>query len=97
MSLTYRRFKRYREAQKKVKVGSIFLTRYEKARIIGARALQISFGASPFVDVPPGMTDPMRISSYELSLNMIPITIMRKLPGGRSQNIPIQWLVQEEM
>ncbi|SRR6056297_184925 len=96
MSLTYRRFKKYREAEKKIKVGSIFLTRYEKARIIGARALQLSFGASTFLDIPPGITDPMKIAAYELDHDVLPITIKRKLPGGKSQNIPIEWLVRED-
>jgi len=37
--------KQYKKVREYVKIGSIFLTRYEKARIVGARALQISFGA----------------------------------------------------
>ena len=37
--------KKYQDARKRIKIGSIFITRYEKARIIGARALQVSFGA----------------------------------------------------
>ncbi len=96
MSLTYRRYKKYREAEKKIKVGSIFLTRYEKARIIGARALQISFNASTFIDIPSGMTDPMKIAAYELKNNVLPITITRRLPGGKFQNIPLHWLVNED-
>jgi len=53
-------------------------TRFEKARIIGARALQISMGAPVLVDLPPGMIDPVDISTLEFSKNLIPMTVRRK-------------------
>jgi DNA-directed RNA polymerase subunit K len=53
-------------------------TRFEKARIIGARALQISMGAPVLVDLPPGMIDPVDISMLEFSKNLIPMTVRRK-------------------
>lgn len=52
-------------------------TRFEKARIIGARALQISMGAPILIDVPPGVVDPIEIASLEFGSGGIPITVKR--------------------
>ncbi len=53
-------------------------TRFERARIIGARALQISMGAPILVDVPKSMIDPVDISMLEFSKDLIPMTVRRK-------------------
>ncbi|MEM4258313.1 MAG: DNA-directed RNA polymerase subunit K [Candidatus Thermoplasmatota archaeon] len=54
-------------------------TRYEKARIIGARALQISMGApSTLTKLPKDMIDPVRIAMLEFEEGAIPITVRRK-------------------
>ena len=95
MSRVFKKRKEYLEARKRIRIGSIFITRYEKARIIGARALQISFQASILIDVPPGVTDPIQIAELELREKVLPITIRRHLPGGDSQDIPISWLIFE--
>jgi DNA-directed RNA polymerase subunit K len=52
-------------------------TRFEKARIIGARALQITMGAPILVKLPKGEIDPIRIASMEYEKNIIPITVLR--------------------
>lgn len=52
-------------------------TRFEKARIIGARALQISFGAPVLVDYPANMLDPIDIAMLEFEKDLIPITVTR--------------------
>ncbi|MDR2866284.1 MAG: DNA-directed RNA polymerase subunit K [Methanomassiliicoccaceae archaeon] len=52
-------------------------TRFEKARIIGARALQISFGAPVLVDYPANMLDPIDIAMLEFDNDLIPITVSR--------------------
>lgn len=54
-------------------------TRFEKARIIGARALQISMGAPIVVDIPTGMVDPIEIAWTEFNATAIPITVKRDL------------------
>ncbi|MFP4632639.1 MAG: DNA-directed RNA polymerase subunit K [Halobacteriota archaeon] len=51
-------------------------TRYERARIVGARALQISRGAPPLIDV--DTNDPVRIASRELDRGVLPITVRRR-------------------
>ncbi len=52
-------------------------TRFERARIIGARALQISMGAPILIDVPPGVVDPIDIADLEFRRGTIPITVKR--------------------
>ena len=52
-------------------------TRFEKARILGARALQISFGAPVLADYPEDMLDPIDIAMLEFDKDMIPITVVR--------------------
>ena len=52
-------------------------TRFEKARIIGARALQISFGAPVLVDYPADMLDPIDIAMLEFDKDMVPITVTK--------------------
>jgi len=52
-------------------------TRFEKARIIGARALQISMGSPILLDVPGGMVDPIEIAWLEFDSGAIPITVKR--------------------
>jgi DNA-directed RNA polymerase I, II, and III subunit RPABC2 len=85
--------KKYREVRKYVKIGPIFLTRYEKARIVGARALQISFGAPILVVKPKNLVDPIKIALIELKSQILPLTIRRELPSGEFQDIPISKLI----
>lgn len=49
-------------------------TRFEKARVLGARSLQISMGAPVFVDAEP-TEDPMVIAEREMEEGKIPITV----------------------
>lgn len=53
-------------------------TRFERARIIGARALQISLGAPVLVDVSEGTIDPIEISITEYEKGVIPMTVKRE-------------------
>jgi DNA-directed RNA polymerase subunit K len=52
-------------------------TKFEKARIIGARALQISMGAPVLLELPKQMMDPVDIAILEFENDAIPITIKR--------------------
>jgi DNA-directed RNA polymerases I, II, and III subunit RPABC2 len=70
-------------------MGPPTLTRFEKARIMGARALQLSLGAPPFIDIPENAITSLDISMIELQERVIPITIRRVLPNGDYQNIPL--------
>lgn len=75
-------------------IGPSRLTRFEIARIVGARALQLSLGAPPLVDVSKApQRDPIAIALIELLEGVLPITIRRVKPDGTSQSIPIQRLI----
>ena len=74
-----------------ISVGPPKITRFEKARIVGARALQISMGAPILVDAAEN-TNPIDIAVSELEAGILPITIRRTLPDGTFQDIPLKWL-----
>ena len=64
-------------------------SKIEKARIVGARALQLSLGAPSFIEIPKNETTSLQIAIEELTKKLIPIVIRRILPNGDYQNIPI--------
>ena len=78
----------------KVLIGPPWLTRFERARIVGARALQISMGAPLLIEPPEGSMNEIDLALKELEEGVLPITIRRKLPDGTYQDIPVQWLQQ---
>lgn len=53
-------------------------TRFEKARIIGARALQIAMGAPLLIKPPQGIADPVQLAILEFEKGVIPITVRRR-------------------
>ena len=69
--------------------GPPTLTRFEKARIMGARALQLSLGAPVFIEIPKNATTSLEIAMEELKQRVIPIVIRRTLPNGDYQHLPI--------
>ena len=72
-----------------IMTGPPTLTRFEKARIMGARALQLSLGAPVFIEIPKNATTSLEIAMEELNQRLIPIVIRRTLPNSDYQNIPI--------
>ena len=52
-------------------------TRFEKARIVGARALQLSMGAPPLIEIPPEVRNPVQVAMREYSDDAIPLTVQR--------------------
>ena len=72
-----------------ISTGPPTLTRFEKARIMGSRALQLSLGAPPFIDIATNISTSLEIAMEELHQRVIPIVIRRTLPNGDYQNIPI--------
>lgn len=75
--------------KEKVRIGPPRLTRFERARIIGARALQLALGAPPFIPLDPSIKDPITLARKELEAKALPISIRRVLPDGEYQDIPI--------
>lgn len=80
----------------RVLIGPPKLTRFEKARVVGARALQISMGAPVLLNLDGVDRSPINIAILELEAGVLPISIRRSLPDGSSQNIPLSLLVKKE-
>jgi DNA-directed RNA polymerase subunit K len=68
------------------------LTRFEVARLVGARALQISLGAPILIKTES--LDPIEIAKAEFKQRMIPITVKRKLPSGAEMVIDIKRAIE---
>jgi DNA-directed RNA polymerase I, II, and III subunit RPABC2 len=62
-----------------------FMTKYEKARVLGQRTKQIECGANPLIKVPEGIIDAHIIAELELQQQKIPFIIRRPIPGGGSE------------
>merc|ERR1711865_12669 len=67
-----------------------YMTKYERARILGARALQISMNAPVMVEL-DNETDPLLIAERELHARVIPFVVRRYLPDGTYED----WKVKE--
>ncbi|KAL0219049.1 hypothetical protein P9112_004702 [Eukaryota sp. TZLM1-RC] len=76
------------------RVTTPYLTKYERARILGARALQISLNAPVLVEVDKE-TDPLEIAEKELIAKKIPFTIRRYLPDGSYEDWHLNDLITE--
>jgi DNA-directed RNA polymerase I, II, and III subunit RPABC2 len=74
------------------RITTRYLTKYERARVLGTRALQISMNAPVMVDL-DGETDPLRIAEKELRERKIPIIIRRYLPDGSHEDWGIDELI----
>jgi len=59
-----------------------YLTKYERARVLGQRAKQINLGARPFVKVPENIIDGYLVAEMELTQKRIPFILRRPLPGN---------------
>ena len=64
------------------------MTKYEKTRVLGQRATQISKGAIPLVDI-GDLDDAMSIAEKELLERKIPLKIKRFYPDGQTLEIPV--------
>lgn len=62
-----------------------FVTRYEKARVLGERAKQINAGAKPFIEISDSLIDGYLIALKEFEQKKIPFIVRRPLPNGGSE------------
>lgn len=69
-----------------------YLTKYERARILGTRALQISMGAPVKIEV-NGVTDPIIIAEMELNQNQCPLILRRYLPNNQFEDVDVRTLI----
>ncbi|KAG6576740.1 DNA-directed RNA polymerases II, IV and V subunit 6A [Cucurbita argyrosperma subsp. argyrosperma] len=83
------------EPVERVRKTSKFMTKYERARILGTRALQISMNAPVMVEL-EGETDPLEIAMKELRERKIPFTIRRYLPDGSYEDWGVDELIVED-
>ena len=67
---------------------------YERARVLGTRALQISMNAPVTVEI-AGETDPLKIAMKELRARKIPMIIRRYLPDGSFEDWALDELIIE--
>ena len=69
-----------------------YLTKYERARILGTRALQISHNAPILVNLTDEI-DPLQIAERELQARKIPMIIRRYLPDGTYEDWRVEDLI----
>jgi len=62
-----------------------WLTKYERARVLGIRTKQLNNGADPFVQVPSSMISGYKIAIEELKAQKIPFIIRRPIPNGGTE------------
>ncbi|GBE77676.1 RNA polymerase, subunit omega/K/RPB6 [Sparassis latifolia] len=78
----------------KLRVTTPYLTKYERARVLGTRALQISMNAPVLVPL-DGETDALQIAIKELSQRKIPLIIRRYLPDGSFEDWSVSELISD--
>ncbi|KAG8237562.1 hypothetical protein J437_LFUL003284 [Ladona fulva] len=78
--------------QKSKRITTPYMTKYERARVLGTRALQIAMCAPVMVEL-DGETDPLQIAMKELKQRKIPIIIRRYLPDGSYEDWGIDELI----
>jgi DNA-directed RNA polymerase subunit K/omega len=59
-----------------------FITKYEKARVLGERASQLNIGVKPFIDIDIDIIDSYAIALKEFEAKKIPFILKRPLPNG---------------
>jgi len=73
-----------------------YMTKYERARVLGTRALQIAMCAPVMVEL-EGEIDPLQIAMKELKAKKIPIIIRRYLPDGSYEDWGIDELIVTDL
>ena len=76
------------------RITSRFMTKYERARILGSRALQISKNAPLMVD-PGEESDPYKLAEMELDKRKVPFIVRRYLPDGSFEDWKVSELLTE--
>uniref|UniRef100_A0A7S3IK78 Uncharacterized protein n=1 Tax=Strombidium inclinatum TaxID=197538 RepID=A0A7S3IK78_9SPIT len=91
----YRNKRGFVKAKKEDYITSPYLTKYERARILGTRALQLSKNAPPMVIPQPGETDPYKLAERELIERKIPFIVRRYLPDRTYEDWPLKDLTYQ--
>jgi DNA-directed RNA polymerase subunit K/omega len=64
------------------------ITRFERARIISARALQLALGAPPLIKSNATST-PYDLAKNEFSEKVLPLSVLRRFPNGKVERIDL--------
>ncbi len=91
---TVRKAKQPSLAEFEIKIGPPKLTRFERARIVGARSLQLAMGAPSFIALEGPYRGPIETAMLEMEADALPISIRRSLPNRITQDIPIKALAK---
>jgi DNA-directed RNA polymerase I, II, and III subunit RPABC2 len=84
------------DVPKEDRITMPYLTKYERVRVLGTRAKQISLGAKILVkNVDLTTKSPIEIAKIELGLGIIPFKIRRPLPNGKVEEWKISELVKQ--
>jgi len=78
------------------KIWPNHLTKYERSRIIGARALQISMGAPILIEELEKLANPVEVAEKELEFGILPLTIRRIFPNGEVIDVFLYNLLEKE-
>uniref|UniRef100_A0A8C3NUL3 DNA-directed RNA polymerases I, II, and III subunit RPABC2 n=2 Tax=Passeriformes TaxID=9126 RepID=A0A8C3NUL3_GEOPR len=81
-----------RQQANQKRITTPYMTKYERARVLGTRALQIAMCAPVMVEL-EGETDPLLIAMKELKARKIPIIIRRYLPDGSYEDWGVDELI----
>ncbi|MGC9181731.1 DNA-directed RNA polymerase subunit K [Thermogladius sp. KZ2Tp1] len=74
------------------------LTRFEVARVVGARALQLAYGAPPLFDISSfPIKDPVAIAIAELIRGLLPMSIKRRGVDGSTELVPVNKLITDDI
>ena len=87
--------KRGKPVPKDQRTTTPYMTKYERARILGTRALQISMNAPVLVQL-EGETDPLDIANKELREKRVPFTVRRFMPDGSWEDWGVDELIVED-
>lgn len=82
-----------KETEIKQRQTSRFLTKFEKARIIGERAIEIKNNAPLYIEIEKGIIDPIIIAEKEFKAKKIPYTVRRYLPNGEYEDWKLSELI----
>ena len=72
------------------KTTSPFLTKFERAKLIGTRAEMLSAGSPALISVPNNITSPYDIALLEFNQKKIPLMIKRYLPNGDCEYLRLE-------
>lgn len=84
--------KTYDKMLKSDKTTTPFLTKYERAKIIGVRAQQIADGAEAMIKVPKEVNSPIKIAELELQARKMPLIVRRYFSGSTHYE---DWRIEE--